>query len=42
MNYGTSILRRNIRTYAAAFISYLMLAGQVAPLALGAAPRRMS
>jgi hypothetical protein len=40
MNYGTSILgRRNVRAYAAAFVSYLLLAGQVAPLALGAAPR---
>ncbi|MET0625168.1 MAG: Ig-like domain-containing protein, partial [Pyrinomonadaceae bacterium] len=41
MNHRTSILRRRaLRAYAAAFISYLMLAGQVAPLALGAAAPR--
>ncbi len=41
MNHRTSMLcRRNLRAYAAAFISYLMLAGQVAPLALGAAAPR--
>ena len=41
MNHRTSILcRRNLRAYAAAFITYLMLAGQVAPLALGAAAPR--
>jgi hypothetical protein len=41
MNHRTSILcRRNLRAYAAAFISYLMLAGQIAPLALGAAAPR--
>ena len=37
MNYRTSFLsRRNLRAYIAAFISYLMLVGQVAPLALAA------
>ncbi|MCA1618797.1 MAG: cadherin-like domain-containing protein, partial [Acidobacteria bacterium] len=41
MNHRTSLLcRRNLRAYAAAFISYLMLAGQVAPLALAAAAPR--
>ena len=41
MNHRTSILcRRSLRAYAAAFISYLMLAGQLAPLALGAAAPR--
>ncbi|HEX8501244.1 MAG TPA: Ig-like domain-containing protein [Pyrinomonadaceae bacterium] len=41
MSHRTSILRRrNLRAYAAALISYLMLAGQVAPLALGAAAPR--
>ena len=38
MNHRTSILcRRNLRAYFAAFITYVMLAGQVAPLALAAA-----
>ncbi|MDT5269850.1 MAG: trimeric autotransporter adhesin [Acidobacteriota bacterium] len=42
MNYRTSIIgRRSLRAYAAAFISYLMLVGQVAPLALGAGPRAL-
>ncbi len=41
MSHRTSILsRHNLRAYAAAFISYLMLAGQVAPLAFGAAAPR--
>ena len=40
MNHRTSILsRRSLRAYAAAFISYVMLAGQLAPLALAAAPK---
>ena len=40
MNHRTSTLsRRNLRAYAAAFISYVMLAGQFAPLASAAAPR---
>ncbi|HEX7317142.1 MAG TPA: Calx-beta domain-containing protein [Pyrinomonadaceae bacterium] len=40
MNHRTSILsRRNLRAYAAAFISYVMLAGQFAPLALAAGPK---
>jgi hypothetical protein len=39
MNASTSILcRRNLRAYFAAFITYVMLAGQVAPLALAASP----
>jgi Bacterial Ig domain/Calx-beta domain len=39
MSYRTSVLsRRNLRAYIAAFISYLMLAGQAAPLALASAP----
>jgi hypothetical protein len=38
MNHRTSILcRHNLRAYFAAFITYVMLAGQVAPLALAAA-----
>ncbi|HEX8353034.1 MAG TPA: cadherin-like domain-containing protein, partial [Pyrinomonadaceae bacterium] len=42
MNHRTSILRRrDLRAYVAAFISYIMLAGQVAPLALAAAPRHV-
>ncbi len=40
MNQRTSIVRRrSLRAYAAAFISYVMLVGQVAPLALAAAPK---
>ncbi|MFL6256369.1 MAG: beta strand repeat-containing protein, partial [Pyrinomonadaceae bacterium] len=40
MNHGTSILcRRSLRAYAAAFISYVLLVGQCAPLALAAAPK---
>ena len=38
MNYRTSILsRRNLRAYFAALITYVMLAGQLAPFALAAA-----
>jgi hypothetical protein len=40
MNQRNSIVRRNLRAYAAAFISYVILAGQFAPLALAAAPKR--
>ena len=40
MNQRNSFVRRrSLRAYAAAFISYVMLAGQVAPLALAAAPK---
>jgi len=40
MNHFTEILcRRNLRAYISAFITYLMLAGQAAPLALAASPR---
>lgn len=40
MNHGTSIIyRRSLRAYAAAIISYVLLVGQVAPLALAAAPK---
>ncbi|HEX8560091.1 MAG TPA: Ig-like domain-containing protein [Pyrinomonadaceae bacterium] len=40
MNHRTLIpCRRNLRAYAAALVTYVMLAGQMAPLALAAAPR---
>src|ERR1700749_3424642 len=39
MNHFTEILcRRNLRAYISAFITYLMIAGQAAPLALAASP----
>ena len=38
MNRLTQVLRRrNVRTYISAFVTYMMLAGQVAPLALASA-----
>ena len=40
MNHLTEVLcRRNLRAYISAFITYLMLAGQAAPIALAARPR---
>ncbi|MBV9928792.1 MAG: cadherin-like domain-containing protein [Acidobacteria bacterium] len=40
MNHRTSILsRHNLRAYVAAFVTYVMLAAQFAPLAAAAAPR---
>jgi hypothetical protein len=40
MNQLTNVLcRRNVRAYISAFITYLMLAGQAAPLAFAAGPR---
>jgi hypothetical protein len=39
MNHLTQVLgRRNIRAYISAIIAYLMIAGQIAPLALSASP----
>ncbi|HEX8723304.1 MAG TPA: hypothetical protein VF736_21985 [Pyrinomonadaceae bacterium] len=39
MNYPFSLRRRNTRALVASFIAYVMLAGQLMPAALAAAPR---
>src|SRR5437764_871680 len=43
MNHLTQVpRRRNLRAFVAALITYVMLAGQVAPLALAASPARVA